>query len=397
MELVPFDELPPAQTVQPLSLVTVEPPAGHLRASHRGERSASRQSAKRPAGKKLVVMIPCLNEEATLPLVLSTIPESIEGISEIEVLVIDDGSTDRTVEIARRWGVRHFVHHARNRGLAYSLKDGVRGALEMGADIVVLTDGDNQYPQERIPDLIRPILEGRADVVVADRQVDTIEHFSRTKKFLQHFGTGVLNIAAGTELPDSTSGFRAYSREAAIKLNLVGRFNFAMETTLQASYKRLAIATIPITTNPKTRESRLFRSPWEHVRKSAVALLNAYSMYRPVAIFMGLGAFLLLAGAVPFIRYGILMATSHQPFFGQHHLPSLIVGAVLVIGAFFSFTLGVVANLIRVNRSLIEDLIEEQRQARSGGIVVEDRDLPQAFQDPRPTRQVSPQKIRSGA
>src|ERR1700722_3159418 len=320
---------------------------------------------------KLVIMIPCLNEETTLPLVLSTIPKTIDGIDSMEVLIIDDGSTDKTVEVARSLGVTEFVHHPGNRGLAHSLRDGIQRALELGADILVLTDGDNQYPQERIPDLIRPILEGKADTVIADRQVQTIEHFSPTKKVLQKVGTGVMNLAAGTNLPDGTSGFRAYSKEAAIKLNLIGRFNFAAETTIQAANKRLALATITIATNPKTRESRLFKSSWEHVRKSAVALVNAYTMYRPFIIFMSLGIVLLIAGLIPFVHYVFVYFTTKNPF-GPHHLQSLIIGTVLLNASFISFTLGIVANLIGVNRSLIEDLLEEQRRSRYEKIVKKD-------------------------
>ena len=235
---------------------------------------------------KLVIMIPCLNEESTLPLVLSKIPRKIKGIDSIVTLIIDDGSTDKTVDVAKNLGVKEFVHHAKNRGLAHSLRDGIQRSLELGADILVLTDGDNQYPQEKIPELIQPILDGEADTVIGDRGVMTIEHFSPFKKFLQKFGTGVVNSLAGTNVPDSTSGFRAYTKEAAIKFNLIGRFNFAAETTIQASNKKLAIVSIPIKTNPKTRESRLFKSSWEHVRKSAVAMLNSYTMYRPLTVFM---------------------------------------------------------------------------------------------------------------
>jgi glycosyltransferase involved in cell wall biosynthesis len=306
---------------------------------------------------KLVVMIPCLNEEATLPLVLATIPDRIEGVDTVEVLIIDDGSTDKTVEVARRLGVTQFVHHPQNRGLAHSLRDGIQRALELGADILVLTDGDNQYPQERIPDLIRPILDGTADTVIADRQVQTIEHFSPTKKFLQKFGTKVMNVAAGTDLPDGTSGFRAYSKEAAIKLNLIGRFNFAAETTIQAANKRLALATIKIETNPKTRESRLFKSSWEHVRKSMVAMLNSFTMYKPYTVFLSIGGFFFVLGLIPFVHYLYLVLTVKNPN-GAHHLQSLVIGAVLLNASFVSVTLGIVANLIRVNRSLLEDTLE---------------------------------------
>jgi glycosyltransferase involved in cell wall biosynthesis len=320
---------------------------------------------------KLVIMIPCLNEEATLPLVVATIPKKIPGIDKIEILLINDGSTDKTVEVAKALGIKHFIHHPKNRGLALSLRDGIRGALEMGADILVLTDGDNQYPQERIPDLIRPVLEGKADTVIADRQVQDIEHFSPVKKFLQKFGTIVLNAAAGTNIPDSTSGFRAYSRESAIKLNLIGKFNFAMETTLQASNKRLALGTIKIKTNPKTRESRLFKSNWQHVRKSAVALMNSFTMYRPFTVFITIGIFLLIAGLIPFVHF-ILLYFANNHAFGPHHLQTLIIGTVLLNASFISFTLGIVANLIGINRSLIEDVIEEQRRARYGMVVKEE-------------------------
>lgn len=314
---------------------------------------------------KLVIMIPCLNEESTLALAVANIPKKIPGIDSIDILLIDDGCTDQTVAVAKHLGIKHFIHHAKNRGLAFSLRDGIMGALQLGADILVLTDGDNQYPQERIPDLIKPILEGRADTVIADRQVQSIAHFSPTKKFLQRWGTKVLNSAAGTNIPDATSGFRAYSKEAAIKLNLIGRFNFAMETTIQASHKRMAIETLKIDTNPKMRESRLFKSYWEHVRKSAIALINAYIMYKPFLVFMTLGIIFLIAGILPFINFVAVYFTSNNAF-GPHHLQSLIIGTVLLNASFISFTLGIVANLIRINRSLIEDVLEEQRRSRYG-------------------------------
>lgn len=312
---------------------------------------------------KLVIIIPCLNEEPTLPLVLNSIPKKIKGVDEQEILIINDGSTDKTVEVAKSLGVKHFIHHANRRGLAYSLRDGMRGALELGADIIVLTDGDNQYPQERIPDLIKPILDGEADTVIADRQTNKIEHFSPSKKFLQKFGTFVLNSAAGTKIPDSTSGFRAYTKEAAIKFNLVGRFNFAMESTVQASNKRLNFSYVKIKTNPKLRESRLFKSPWEHVRKSAVALINAYTMYQPLMVFMCVGTLFLIGGLIPFAHYLYIVAFGKNAY-GTHHLQSLIIGAVLVFIAFICYALGIIANLIRVNRVLIEDVLEEVRRDR---------------------------------
>lgn len=194
---------------------------------------------------KLIVQIPCYNEESTLPLVLNSIPKKIPGIDQLEILIIDDGSSDRTIEVAREHGVKHFVLHRRNRGLGRSFHDGVEKALELGADIIVNTDGDNQYPQASIPELIAPILSGKADVVVADRQTQTIAHFSKGKKFLQRFGSAVVNKAAGTELPDAASGFRAYSKEALLQLNTITRFSYCMETIIQAGNKRLAITSIP--------------------------------------------------------------------------------------------------------------------------------------------------------
>lgn len=319
---------------------------------------------------KLVIMIPCLNEATTLPLVMVNIPKKIPGIDQIDVLVIDDGSTDQTVAVAKQLGVKHFVKHSRNRGLALSLRDGIRGALELGADILVLTDGDNQYPQEKIPELIEPILQRQADLVIADRQTHTIDHFSPTKKFLQKFGTKVSNLASGANIPDSTSGFRAFSREAAIKLNLVGRFNFAMEANMQAATKHLAIAAIKIKTNPKTRESRLFKGSWEHVRKSMAALFNAYTMYKPFMVFLTLGGVLFVAGLIPFIHFVFLWITTKSAF-GPHHLQSLIIGTVLLNASFVSVTLGIVANLIRINRSLLEDMLEEQRRDRYGMLIEE--------------------------
>jgi glycosyltransferase involved in cell wall biosynthesis len=310
---------------------------------------------------KLVIMIPCLDEAETLPLVFEHMPREIPGVDEIDYLVVDDGSRDGTAAVAQSLGVRHFVHHVRNMGLGQSFHDGTLKALQMGADIVVNTDGDNQYPSERIPDLIRPILNGQADIVIADRQTHTIEHFSLLKKVLQRVGSRVVNAAAGTELPDAASGFRAYSREALLRLNTVTRFSYCMETIIQAGNKRLAIASIPIETNPKTRESRLFKSMGEHVAKSAVTIVRAYVMYRPMALFLGGASLLLVAGLIPFLRFLILSyGVTHGSAAG--HIQSLVVGSVLIGGAFVSLALGVIADLIRINRVLLEDSLEQQKR-----------------------------------
>lgn len=309
---------------------------------------------------KLVVQVPCLNEEETLPLVLDSIPTHIDGIDEIVVVVIDDGSSDRTVEVARAHGVEHFVSHTSRRGLARSFQDGVTYALALGADILVNTDGDNQYPQERIADLVQPILAGRADIVIADRQVHQVAHFSPAKVALQKVGSRVVNSVAGTELPDAASGFRAYSREALFRINTVTRFSYCMETIIAAGNMRLAISSLPVTTNAKTRESRLFRSTPEHVLRSAAAIARGFIMYRPYLIFGWSMVIFGLAGLIPFVRYAVIVAVGN----GGGHLQSLVLGAVLLILAFLCGMLGVLADLIRTNRILIEANLEHTKRVR---------------------------------
>jgi glycosyltransferase involved in cell wall biosynthesis len=309
---------------------------------------------------KVIVQIPCLNEETTLPLVLASIPKKIKGVDSIEVLIIDDGSTDKTVQVARKLGVKHFVIHDQWKGLARSFHDGILKALDLGADIIVNTDGDNQYPQNRIGDLVQPIIAGQADIVIADRQVQNIRHFSPLKKLLQRIGTNILNLAAGTSVPDAPSGFRAYSRETALQLNVVTRFSYAMETIIQAGNKNMKIVSIPVITNPKTRESRLFKNSWEHICKSGSAILRAFVMYKPVGLFVTVGTTLLVLGAIPFGRF-LYFAFFHT---SRGHIQSLIIGSVLLVAAFISFALGVIADLIRINRVLIEDGLEQSRRNR---------------------------------
>ena len=311
---------------------------------------------------RLVVQVPCLNEEETLPAVLETIPKQIDGIDEIIVLVINDGSSDRTVEVAREHGVTEFVHHARNRGLGRSFHDGVQRALELGADILVNTDGDNQYPQERIADLVQPIVRGEADIVIADRQVHLVEHFSGPKKMLQKLGSTIVNKAAGTDLPDAASGFRAYSRESLMLLNTITRFSYCMETIIQAGNKKLAITSIPIRTNAKTRESRLFKSPYQHVLKSAGAIMRAYIMYKPYVIFSALAVLFGVLGLIPFVRYAALLLGDDR----GGHLQSLLVGTVLLVMSFLAVIVGIVSDLLRTNRALIEDSLEHTKKLRFG-------------------------------
>ena len=309
------------------------------------------------------MQVPCLNEEDTLPLVLRSIPKEIPGIDEIIVLIIDDGSSDRTVEVAEAHGVNHFVRHARNQGLGRSFHDGVQRALELGADIVVNTDGDNQYPQERIADLVQPIIAGKADIVIADRQVHLVEHFSRAKVALQKLGSRIVNVAAGTDLPDAASGFRAYSRDSLMVLNTITRFSYCMETIIQAGNKKLKIVSIPVVTNEKTRESRLFKSTAQHVRMSAGAIIRAYIMYKPYVIFTFFAALFALLGLVPFVRFAVLQVVSDTP---GSHLQSLLLGAILLIMSFLSVIIGIISDLIRTNRILIEDTLEHTKKMRFG-------------------------------
>jgi len=305
---------------------------------------------------KVFIQIPCLNEETTLPLVFKTMPKTLPGVDQVEYLIIDDGSTDKTIEVAKKLGVNHVVKHPYNMGLARSFRDGVDYALAHGADIVVNTDGDNQYPQDRIKDLIRPIVDGEADIVIGDRQTHKIAHFSRFKKFMQKFGTGVVNAAADTKLPDAPSGFRAYSRNALYRLNVVTQFSYTMETIIQAGNKRLHTVSVPIDTNEKTRESRLFKSSFQHMRKSGSAIVRSYIMFKPIQVFGWLGGVLFVAGLIPFIRYAVFALWVHDGSRG--HLQSLILGITLLVAGLLSLALGVIADLLRTNRILMEDTLE---------------------------------------
>ncbi|MEN1976812.1 MULTISPECIES: glycosyltransferase family 2 protein [unclassified Cellulomonas] len=312
---------------------------------------------------KVFVQIPCLNEEETLPSVLASIPESIEGVDELEILVIDDGSTDRTVEVARELGVKHVVRHSRNMGLARSFRDGVDYALAHGADIVVNTDGDNQYPQDRIPDLVRPLVEGSADIVIADRQTATIAHFSPFKKLMQRVGSAVVNKAADTRLPDAASGFRAYSRAALYRLNIVTEFSYCMETIIQAGHKRLRIVSIPVTTNAKTRESRLFKNIFHHMAKSGSAIVRSYLMFKPHLIFTTLAIVFGVVALIPIVRF-LVIWIAHG--FNPGNIQSLIFAAIMAVASLLSIALGVLSDLQRTNRVLLEDQLERIKQIQYG-------------------------------
>jgi len=306
---------------------------------------------------KLFVQIPCLDESQSLEKVIRSVPRKIPGISEVHIVVIDDGSTDNTSEVARIAGADAIIRHRQTRGLAEAFRSGMDYAITHGADIIVNTDGDNQYPQERIPDLIEPILNGRSDLVIGDRRTHRIPHFSVPKKILQFFGSRVVSLAAGVRIPDAGSGFRAYSRLTALKLNLVTKYSYTMETIVQAGYKKLAIEHLQIKTNPKTRESRLFKSTPEHVFKSGAAIIRSLLMYRPYSFFGSLGLLFLVGGSIPFGRY---LVNSFLGFPGEF-IQSLLLGVALLTASLLSFALGVIADLIRVNRQLIEDGLAIQR------------------------------------
>lgn len=310
---------------------------------------------------RLVVQVPCLDEEATLSDVLSSVPDRIDGVDDIVLVVIDDGSQDRTAEIARSHGA-HVVRHPSTLGLARSFRDGIDYALSIGADVVVNTDGDNQYPQARIADLVAPILAGRADIVIGDRQTASIAHFSPFKKRMQRFGSEVVNRVARTDLPDAASGFRAYSRQALMRLNIITEFSYTMETIIQAGNRRLRIESVRIDTNPKTRESRLFGSIWQHMRKSAVAIVRSYLMFRPHVPLATLAVLFGLAGTVPFVRFGILFFLED----GDGHIQSLIFGASMLVASFVSLALLVIADLQRTNRVLLEETLERTKQMQYG-------------------------------
>ncbi len=307
---------------------------------------------------KLVVQIPCVNEAATLLAVLKSIPKKIDGIDEIVVLVIDDGCTDDTVAVAKKHGVKHFVHHSQNMGLARAFHDGIDAALGMGADIVVNTDGDNQYPQDRIGDLVQPIIQGQAEIVIADRQTDTIAHFSWAKKQLQKFGSWIVNKAAGTNVPDAASGFRAYSYDALMRLSVITRFSYCMETIIQAGNKGIPIASIPVKTKRVTRPSRLFKSHSQHVIKSAQAITKSFVMYKSHLIFIPAGFVFLVLGLIPFVRY-LVLTLGDDP---GSHIQSLLIGLVLLFASIMSFALAVIADLIKTNRALNEDNLERTKK-----------------------------------
>jgi glycosyltransferase involved in cell wall biosynthesis len=313
---------------------------------------------------KLIVQIPCFNEAETLAAVVHSIPRSIPGVDSVEVLVIDDGSSDQTSDVARSLGVEHVVRHTRNRGLAASFATGLDNCARLGADIVVNTDGDNQYCQEDIPLLIAPILSGEADIVVGDRQVHRISHFSAQKKRLQAIGSWTVRGLSGTVVPDAPSGFRAYSREAALRLNVVSSYSHTLETLIQAGAQRMAVTYVPVRTNRQMRESRLFRNVWQYLQRSGATMLRAYAMYQPLKVFLGVGTVVGLAGLAGVLRFLYYYADGS----GSGHVQSLLISAVLLIVGFQVALIGLLADLIAANRRLMEDVVYRLRRAEAGSV-----------------------------
>lgn len=309
---------------------------------------------------KLIIQIPCYNEEKTLPSVIQDIPRAIPGVDTIETLVIDDGSADRTVEVARELGVNHVVRHAGNKGLAAAFQTGLDAALRLGADIIVNTDGDNQYPQQMIPDLVAPILRGEADMVIGDRQVRNIEHFSPIKKSLQLMGSWVVRQASGTTVPDAPSGFRAFSREAALRLSVITKYTYTLETIVQAGKKNISIASVPIRTNTVTRPSRLVRGLFDYVKKSSATIVRIYALYEPLKVFFYLGGLLILFGILGWLRImWFWFSEEHMNFRATFtgHLPSVIFAVLALIIGFQIWLIGLLADLIASSRRLTEDTL----------------------------------------
>lgn len=306
---------------------------------------------------KLIIQIPCYNEAKTLEIALNDLPKQLEGIDEIEYLIINDGSRDATVEVAKNWGVHHIVNFKQNKGLAKGFMAGLDGCLRNGADIIVNTDADNQYCAADIQKLIQPILEEQADIVIGARPIDETEHFSLIKKKLQHFGSWVVRRASNTNIPDAPSGFRAFSREAAMRINVVNDYTYTLETIVQAGREKIAITSVPIRTNAELRPSRLFQSIWGYVKKSMLTILRAYMMYKPLKCFTYL--------AIPSVVFGMAIGIRFLIYYtqgtGSGHVQSLILACTLIIIGFLTFMIGLLADVLAANRKILQ---ETQYQVR---------------------------------
>jgi glycosyltransferase involved in cell wall biosynthesis len=307
---------------------------------------------------KLIIQIPCFNEEEALPVTLRALPRAVEGFDSVEWLIIDDGSVDRTIEVAREHGVDHIVRLTNNKGLAAGFQAGLDAGLKLGADVIVNTDADNQYNADDIPLLTAPILKGTADMVVGDRQVETIEHFSALKVKLQHLGSWVVRQASATNIPDTTSGFRAYNREAALQLVVVSKFTYTLETIIQAGKQLVAIDHVPIRTNDKLRESRLFPSMWSYIRRNSTSIFRIYAQYEPMKVFMTAASILGILAGIVWIRFLVAYIDGE----GSGHVQSLILGAVLFNASVVLGAIGILGDLLAAQRSLTQRIFERVRR-----------------------------------
>ena len=301
---------------------------------------------------KLIIQIPCYNEAETLTIALDALPKHIDGIDRIEYLIINDGSRDNTVQVAKDWGVNYVVSFPNNKGLAIGFMAGIDACIRNGADIIVNTDADNQYCGEDIEKLVRPILENRAEIVVGERPIDQTADFSPLKKKLQHFGSFVVRKASATDIPDAPSGFRAYSREAALHINVVNQYTYTLETIVQAGRNRMAITSVPIRTNPELRKSRLFHSMGAYIKKSMLTIIRAYMMYKPLVFFLICGSIPFIVGVIFVVRFLILYAHGG----GMGHIQSLVFASMLIMVGFMTFIMGLQADIIAANRKILEDV-----------------------------------------
>jgi len=301
---------------------------------------------------KLIIQIPCLNEEETLPVTINDLPKEIEGVDEIEYLIINDGSSDRTIEVARECGVHHIVHFKTNKGLALAFTAGLDACLKLGADIIVNTDADNQYCGADIEKLIKPILDNKLDIVIGERPIMDTAHFSPVKKFFQRFGSWIIRIMSHTTIPDAPSGFRAYSRDAALRINVVSEYTYTIETIIQAGMKKISMGSVPIRTNGVLRPSRLFSSMFTYIKRSGITILRATMMYKPLKFFITCGTVVFLGGValgLRFIYFAITVSSAG-------HIQSLLLAAVLMILGFLTCVLGLLADIIAANRKLLEEI-----------------------------------------
>lgn len=301
---------------------------------------------------KLIIQIPCYNEAETLEIALNDLPKKIDGIDIIEYLIINDGSKDNTVEVARNWGVNYVVNFKQNKGLAKGFMAGLDASLRAGADIVVNTDADNQYCGSDIEKLIAPIINGVADIVIGERPIDQTEHFSPLKKLLQHLGSWVVRKASKTDIPDAPSGFRAYSREAAMRMNVINEYTYTLETIVQAGRNKMSIVSVPIKTNGELRPSRLFHSMFSYVKKSMLTIIRAFMMYKPLKFFTMLGSLSIIAGILLGIRYLFILAAGT----GGGNIQSLILCSMLIIIGVQTVIVGLQADVIAANRKILEDI-----------------------------------------